>query len=255
MALLRGGDRPARQITTQKGPSPVSRRGALCRILRFFPSYLPHSGAAKERRGVGARHALFPRLTDIGRPMSPVECHRLPVPRRRALPAKDDSPAFPAPRRSRPTVSPPPASRVRLLGPTPARLPTLRFPDPWTAAPLRTVPPSIWLVRGRHLSRARLAVVGLERRVLSLTPHVAFPFSGGRSRFRHLPLVRTLSCLPRSSPCQAPSVERPSVRDGRLPFHPSRLRHRADCAACSLSSFGRGILFPPHWLTVATIGL
>jgi len=33
---------------------------------------------------VGTRHILFPRSTGIGRPTPPVECRRLPVPRRRA---------------------------------------------------------------------------------------------------------------------------------------------------------------------------
>jgi hypothetical protein len=154
---------------------------------------------------VGARHALFPRLTDIWRPIPPVECHRLPVPRRRAMPAKDDSPAFPAPRRSRPTVSPPPASWVRLLGPTPARLPAFGLRTHEGSAPLRTgrflrlaCPRSASCLRG---------IVCLERRVLSLTPHIAFLSSDGRFRSRNLPLFRTLLSLPGSSPCQAPSYE------------------------------------------------
>lgn len=46
-----------------------------------------------------------------------------------------------------------------------------------------------------------------------------------------------------------------SVRDGRLPFHPSRLRHRGDCAASFAFVLRPRDPFPPHWLTVATIGL
>ncbi len=75
---------PCATSGTQKGPSSVPRRGASCRIFRSILPYRPHSEPERGRRGVGARHALFPRLTDIGRPMPPVECHRLPVPRRRA---------------------------------------------------------------------------------------------------------------------------------------------------------------------------
>jgi len=89
---------------------------------------------------VGTRHILFPRSTGIGRPIPPVEWFRLPVPRRRADQARTISPVFPAPRRSRPTVSPPPACRVRLLGPAAVRLQRapgsgLRWKTPLGAVP------------------------------------------------------------------------------------------------------------------------
>jgi len=101
---------------------------------------------------VGVRHALFPRLLDIWRPTSPVECCWLSVPRRCAG-LHERLQSVPAPQRSRPAVSPPLAFRVRLLSP--------EFPAPAGASspnPARTplrMDVSGPLAQGRHRSFRR----------------------------------------------------------------------------------------------------
>jgi hypothetical protein len=67
-----------------------------------------------------------------------------------------------------------------------------------------------------------------------------FLFSGGRLRFRNLPLTRILSVFSAVIASLGAFRRFTSIRDGPFPFHPSRLRHRADCAVGSLSSFDRG---------------
>jgi len=167
---------------------------------------------------VGTRHVLFPRSTDIWRPTPPVELRWLPVPRRRAGHARTSSQDFPAPRRSRPTVSPPPACRVRRLSPGSGCLPASLAP---TVGGFRAENDGLLLFsQGRH--RTFTAVDRLPR----VTGLVSYP---SRCLFSQAddPVPR---CLPHFGPYRPTPGHRRfpgaslqkagSFRDGRIPFSP-----------------------------------
>lgn len=88
---------------------------------------------------------------------------------------------------------------------------------------------------------------------MSLTPHVAFLFSGGRPRSPVPPAFRTLSPLPRSSPVPRRLPSGGLIPRWPDPFFSTRLRRRADSATYHRPPSRDPS--PPHWLTVATSGL
>ena len=109
------------------------------------------------------------------------------------------------------------------------------------------------LPQGRHRA-FRSAIVGLAPRVLPLSPQVAFFISIGRPRFRSLPLFGSYHV---------------SVVTAGLPASPSRIAQSATAripfplpvatpVACSGFDSVRPEPLdggPPHWLTVATVGV
>jgi hypothetical protein len=131
---------------------------------------------------VGVRHALFPRSLIIWRPTSPVECRWLSASRRCAG-LQGRLQAVTAPQRSRSPVSPQMTFWMRLLSPEfthMQRASTGPGSDASENGCIRST-------SAGSASDHSVSIVGPAPRVLSLTPQVAFTFSIGRSRFRHLP--------------------------------------------------------------------
>lgn len=145
---------------------------------------------------MGTRHILFPRSTDIGRPIPPVEWFRLPVPRRRVCQARTISLCLSG-------SAAEPADGVAttgLSGETSwpgCRAPAMR--SGFRTSMKHSAGSGAFLLGFSEVGIAfefRIAIVCPGGRVLSLTPHVAFSFPDGRSRFRNLPFVRALSTGP-----------------------------------------------------------
>jgi len=124
-----------------------------------------------------------------------------------------------------------------------------------TTTPLGAVMFSLASPRSASRSSCGTVIVGLGIRVLPLTPHVAFSFPGGRLPRDNLPLVSGLIGLDRGHhPFRGAFLRPASARDGRIPFSSFPVATPADCAALSSRPAPQDP-FPPHWLTVATIGL
>jgi hypothetical protein len=131
---------------------------------------------------------------------------------------EDESQSFSAPRRSRPTVLPPPTYRVRLLGPEPSHLPVLLFrtPDESPAengSSLHFIPKV-----GIPLTRNRLPrVTGL----VSYPSHCIFFSQADDPVSRCLPRFRTLLCALGYRRLPGAFLLANSFRDGRVPFSPT----------------------------------
>ena len=90
---------------------------------------LPAGPEPGEKMGLGSSPRSLSPNTGIWRPASPVECRWLSV-SRRCTGLHERLHSVSVPQRNRPTVSPPPACRVRLLSPAFAHLASVRPPDP-----------------------------------------------------------------------------------------------------------------------------
>ncbi len=220
--------------------------------LAVHPRHPTLAGRVMERWGVGIRHILFPRSTDIWRPIPPVEwisAASSPTPR---LQCENDRPAFPAPRRSRPTVSPPPAFRVRLLGPAAVRLQAQRVPDSGLA-----------ITAGRGKYHPGFSEVGIAS---AIGPRSFAPEYGSCL----LPL--TLLFNPRRTILFPEPPACSGIIDLIRGHHPVGCLPAAGLSPRRISPFfllpaatpGDFAVFyrskpqdflPPHWLTAATLGL
>jgi len=132
--------------------------------------------------GCGSSPRSLSPATDIWRPASPVECGRLSVSRRCAG-LHGRLQAAPAPQRSRPSVSPPRAFRVRLLSPGFAHLP-VRSAGPGSDAiengmhPIHSPQGRHRTVRSRSLAlRHGSCLLPLELRFNSRSDDVVFDAS------------------------------------------------------------------------------
>jgi hypothetical protein len=182
---------------------------------------------------VGIRHILFPRLTDIWRPIPPVECHWLPVPRRCAKRHERLSCFLSAPQRSRPRCHHRCFSGETSL-PGVANLPIRTFHT------LASTPSESWefppfVPRSASGVSARIVCPG--SRVLSLNPHVVFICSDGRLGFSTSPSAFSDFIAPlRSSPIARHLPLPGSFRDVWSSLFAFRLRPRSDSMALLIRS-------------------
>jgi len=174
---------------------------------------------------MGARHALFPRFTGIGRPHHPSSDYWLPVPRRCVIP-QERLRHVSVPQRNLIPVS----NTGSLLGETslPGFALVCRHSQSEHGSVVIETSSSVPVAQGQHRFLAS-SIVCLRQRVLSLNPQVAFIVSNGRP-FYSLPRFRFYCVSMITARIRTPLTWFAHSAKPQF-FFPYRLRHPYDLTA------------------------